>query len=89
MKTALPGTVISGTLRTEDLINAFVHFLNLHEHEQAERFRLIHETVSMEDWGEILLHEDLFPAMDELSPEGYYFDSHPGDGSDFGYWKEE
>lgn len=38
---------------------------------------------------EYLLNEDIFDAMQDLSPEGHYFCAHPGDGADFGYWKEE
>ena len=33
------------------------------------------------------LMKTFFYKMDELSPEGHYFGSHPGDGSDFGYWE--
>lgn len=33
--------------------------------------------------------EELFNTLDSYSPEGYYFGAHPGDGSDFGYWKME
>jgi len=41
----------------------------------------------LEDAQEII--QSLFDALDQLSPDGQYFGSHPGDGSDFGYWENE
>lgn len=32
------------------------------------------------------LMEDLFDALGDAAPDGYYFGAHPGDGSDFGFW---
>lgn len=34
-----------------------------------------------------LLLEDLFDTLNNYAPEGCFFGAHPGDGSDYGYWK--
>lgn len=35
----------------------------------------------------ISLLESLFGTLDNYAPEDYCFGAHPGDGSDYGYWK--
>lgn len=85
------GTVIHGTLRTEALLSAFCW--------EIERLGGSHEVPesaleNFEDpyWYTETAQQDLeeaFSTLNELAPEGMYFGAHPGDGSDFGFWKEE
>jgi len=98
MKKAQPGTVIHGSMRTEDLIHIFMATLKVHRHpswlkfynENIKTIKAIQENdfipqeLDME--ANDFLMEDLFPAMDELSPKNHFFGSHPGNGSDYGYW---
>ena len=31
--------------------------------------------------------KDLFDCLNDYAPDGYYFGSHEGNGSEFGYWE--
>lgn len=82
-------SVSHGTLVTDDLIKSFLDVLQRYDPENyrrlaAEDFRL---TDSYDRT--VFLNEDLFDAMNDIAPEGCYFGSHPGDGSDFGFWEQE
>ena len=88
------GTVIHGTLRTQDLIPAFAaelkkldtvpKFAMLIAEAEAIDFELNYNGEAAED---ILAGLDV--ALNELAPDGWYFGAHPADGSDFGYWEFE
>lgn len=91
-------SISQATLRTEDLIEAFLSFLERHEPEAAERIVREYELENVttdEDIDEYVeanpddagfLIEDLFDAIDEIAPEGTVFSAHVGNGSDFGFW---
>jgi hypothetical protein len=83
------GTISHGTLRTEDLLARFAD-----EYERVlpfSGFSLAYDArniTSDEEASEVLT--ELFDALDAIaSREGMYFGAHPGDGSDFGYWRTE
>jgi len=86
-------TVIHGTLRTEDLVEAFTD-----EYERiggrphnVELFRAHLLLPEGEDRGDELSYdlEDLYELLNELAPEGTSFGAHEGDGSDFAFWTHE
>lgn len=82
-------TIISGTLRNEDLIPAFANELERLDTEGEHKVLLI-EARGIEDfdgehatWAVGELHE----ALNTFAPEGFYFGAHFGDGSSYGFWK--
>ena len=103
MKTrpTIDATIIHATLRHEDLIPAFLaEYKRLGG--RAGNIRAFESAIASNwepyphssgfgivtpDPGEDLA--DLFDLLAEFAPEGTYFGSHPGDGSDFGFWTSE
>jgi hypothetical protein len=90
-----PGTVISGTLRNQDLIPAFI--ATMHRIGQGEMAKILtppldvylnddHKWWDSEEASE-LLHEVMEKLSDAAAEHGYYFGSHEGDGSDYGFWE--
>ena len=95
-------TVIHGTHRACDLVPAFLDVIkDTPEYQQimmsnAEYLNVISDPTALDDderWESeymtYFLNEELFDVLDSYAPNGYYFGSHIGDGSDFGYWKCE
>jgi hypothetical protein len=95
------GTVVEGTMRTEDLIRAFGHTLRECDYSGYQQVKSYYAPVLayMRDHaGELYgapaslldsaehMREELYDRLDEVAPEGMYFGAHPGDGADFGFW---
>lgn len=86
-----------GTLNEDHLYEAFMDFLK----PRAKEFGLVEKLNKIEkEWDEAnqkddqetksyIINEDLFDILNNIAPEGTYFGSHPGDGSDMGFWSEE
>jgi len=91
---AIKGTISHGTLRSEDLLGAFLGALDVLDHDSA--LALAHEVGETyqalldgtegaeEDAGWLL--ERMSDRINEALPEGWTFGAHEGDGSDFGVW---
>lgn len=95
-------TVIQATLRTCDLVPAFLEVIkDTPEYVQitqsnVSELQVIFDAIaddSDERWDteymSYFLNEELFDVLNSYAPEGYYFGAHIGDGSDFAYWECE
>jgi hypothetical protein len=88
-------------MRTQDLIPAFLDVLRELDPDRYAGFCVqpfgpvpshAAEDSDSDWWGSDdagYLLEELFDALGDCAPEGYYFGAHPGDGSDYGFWAEE
>jgi hypothetical protein len=93
---AFTGTVSSGTMREEDLLPKFAYVLEKYGMKRsaltaraAARLIEMSDTDKNRELVSIVLNEEVWEAMNEIAPEGYYFGAHEGDGSDYGYWLAE
>jgi len=92
-KTAQPGTISHGTLKVEDLTVAFVNELRILDSEELGKLFIERGEAKKETEFEFELDQwfldCLTDALEWYAPEGHYFGTHIGDGSDFGYWPTE
>lgn len=89
-------SVIHATHRCEDLIPAFISELEKHDKQAADDYDALRmESVrdNGSEWYDTTeaagLLYSLFHDLDRHAEDGFYFGAHPGDGSDFGFWKNE
>lgn len=89
MKYTNIGSISSGTLRDEDLLEAFADALESEARRQGclkehrEMLRDARREV-LDDVGDLI--NELSDALNDLSPPYFYFGANEGDGSDFGWW---
>ena len=92
--------VSTNTLITSDVINAIGVFLisvrDLEIRKKSEKlFEKYLDNLKSINPNEYValntefLNDDLWIFMNGIAPEGYYFGSHPGDGSSYGFWEIE
>lgn len=80
------GSISDRTLNPEHLVVAFLTALRVYAPERAGHFR---NTGSL---GFLNLDEKvdrLISELEDIAPDGYYFGTHPDNGSDFGFWPIE
>jgi hypothetical protein len=93
------GTVSSGTMRDDDLIDAFTSELEYQLKRQSRRFKrgamrkllrecyhwqAQHDTDQAEDGSDLVT--ELFDALETFAPPYGYFGAVDGDGADYGFW---
>lgn len=79
--------ISEGTLRSDDLFEAFVSYLEANRPDLAKNYRAEWSEADGNEFEQyFLLNENLFDTMDEAAPPGMYFGASEGDGACFGYW---
>ena len=91
----LDASMSHGTMRPQDLIPRYMDVIR----DTSEYLQIMHvvPTHAFEDDGAAWWNsedaafflEDLADTLNDYALKGYYFGSHPGDGSDYGYWKHK
>lgn len=102
MKYASIGSVSTGTLLTQDLLDAFASELEYHVQRNADEWCSEEGRANRDCYMQLagwareanpgspqastLVNVDLIDALTEFAPPYCYFGTHEGDGADFGFW---
>jgi hypothetical protein len=94
MSTVQPGSISHATHLDKDLLPAFINAL-CGDAEDAKAYWLEEFATGVldcDDYAQLqsfisdFIFERLWNALGEIAPPGHYFGTHPGDGSDYGFW---
>jgi hypothetical protein len=89
------GSITHATMRTQDIFPDFTACLEYLDKKgkYAYLIKQCKKIIRYRQWEnentQYILNEELFDALNSFAPEGFYFGSHPGDGSDYGFWESE
>lgn len=88
--TYLPiGSIITGTMRAEDLLPEFLYWLGQMDRSRADAFEVAHGLADCDDVDAETAQtavDELFDILGEYAPPYCYFGAHEGDGADCGVW---
>ena len=98
-----PGSISHGTMNNKDVIPTIMSRLFKEDPNKAREIwknnpELLQALCDKESgidnpWWDSedanYISNELFDVMNDYAPEDHYFGSHPGDGSDYGYWPNE
>ena len=85
----LKGSISHGTLILDDIVDAIEQFTKDNDILDWILDQLFNEYFSANEGDKIYIYEEIFDRMNDIAPNGLYFGSHIGDGSDIGYWPSE
>ena len=83
------GTLIHGTLRDEDLQEAFIGEIARLSDDMHPKLTEVGAMDTDDNYTESDLTNDLMDILQEYAPAHMYFGAHEGDGADFGWWAED
>lgn len=89
--------VSSGTLRPQDLLEAFAQALEERSNSNGALVSEAYELANLLERDDYYrdpntvryVLNDLFDALNDVAPTGYYFGASESDGALFGFWEED